>query len=153
MRMKNNLDNMDFKICTIIMTVSSVIILSMAVFSGKLLFMALILIAVFSSGPLAILYRDIIYSPKEVEIIEGGFMSYFRHGLQQFVSWNDITSLFYEKGDPTKYGPSRVGGACYSINGKIPKSLSLDVAFQIREAYARDIGRYPHLNEQRGKRK
>ena len=105
----------------------------------------ILLIIAGSVLPIMIFYRDNIRNPRQIDIQEDGFLAVYRNGKSEFISWERINAISYYPADPTKLGRKNVMSA-YQLKGKdIPFMLKDQLGKEMRDAYARKMGKYPPM--------
>lgn len=106
-----------------------------------------LLMALFgSSVPISIWYRDNIRSPRKIDIREEGILAVYWNGSTQFIPWQRFRSIAYWPGDPTKHGLAKISRGDYILeDSTFPYLLDKQLAEEVREAYARRMGKYPPM--------
>ena len=105
-----------------------------------------LLILLGSAVPIAIFYQIRIRNPRMIDIQEDGFVAVFWNGRSKFIPWERMYSAFHYPGDPTKFGMAKHSGGGYSLKaGGLPYSLKGELGKEMREAYARKMGKYPPM--------
>ncbi len=125
----------------------------LAAFIGAILYittdelMAMVLmIAAGSILPISIYCRDNIRNPRMIYIREDGFVAIYRNGRSEFIPWENINAISYYPGDPMKLGLRKIDKGAYLLNGKtVPHMLKGQLGKEMREAYARKMGKYPPM--------
>lgn len=114
-------------------------------FTGRLEWSGIV-IAMGSIAPLMAHYQNNIYSPRMIDIQEDGFLTVYRNGRSEFIPWTRIKEISYYPGDPIKFGISKIDKGAYLLKDKeFPYMLKDQLGKEMREAYARRMGKYPPM--------
>lgn len=96
--------------------------------------------------PISIFYRDNIRNPRQIDIQEDGFLAVYRNGKNEFIPWENIDTITHYAGDPTKFGLGKLDRGDYRVKGNsVPYILKDQLGKDMREAYARKMGKYPPM--------
>ena len=95
--------------------------------------------------PISIYYRDNIRSPRQIDIQEDGFLAVYRNGKNEFIPWERIELISFYQGDPTKFGMAAKSGGGYKLKSGGSYPLKGELGKDMRDAYARKMGKYPPM--------
>lgn len=146
MNMNDNTLDMGRLIWPLLLFLWSIFLGTIAYFflTDRLLVFAMF-IAMGSILPISVFYLDKIRNPRMIDIQEDGFLAVFRNGRSEFIPWERLQMVSYYQGDPTKFGMAKKSGGGYKLKGGGLYSLKDHLGKEMREAYARKMGKYPPM--------